>query len=234
MLQSNPKKILVVDDEPNIVAVVKSYLENSGYRTFEAVNGRQAIEIFEKIHPDLVVLDRMMPEMTGEEACRKLRKISRVPVIMLTAKTAEDDIVDGLKLGADDYVSKPFSPRELLARVEALLRRVSNEAVPLAEVLSFHDNDLVIDNLRREVRKNGRPANLTPVEYTLLMALLKYPQKVFTRAELVALALGDDYDGFDRTIDTHIKNLRQKIETEPKTPRYILTVHGVGYKFGGE
>lgn len=233
-MQSNPQKILVVDDEPHIVEVIASYLENDGYQVFEAADGSQGMKLFEKVHPDLIILDRMMPEMTGEEVCRKLRKISRVPVIMLTAKTAEDDIVDGLKLGADDYVSKPFSPKELLARVEALLRRTSNEAVPLAEVLSFNNDDLIIDNLRREVRKNGKTANLTPVEYTLLMTLLKYPQKVFTRAELVAMVLGDDYEGFDRTIDVHVKNLRQKIESDLKTPQYILTVHGVGYKFGGE
>lgn len=233
-MQLNPKKILVVDDEPHIVAVIVSYLENGGYQVFEAFDGKEGMKVFEKVHPDLIILDRMMPEMSGEEVCRKLRKISRIPVIMLTAKTAEDDIVEGLKLGADDYVSKPFSPKELLARVEALLRRTSSEAVPLAEVLSFNNNDLTIDNLRREVRKQGKPVNLTPMEYTLLMTLLKYPQKVFTRLELVAMVLGEDYEGFDRTIDAHVKNLRQKIESDLKMPRYILTVHGVGYKFGGE
>jgi DNA-binding response OmpR family regulator len=233
-MQTDKQKILVVDDEPKIVEVVKSYLENSGYQVFEAENGKQALEIFEKVHPSLVILDLMMPEISGEEVCRKLRKISRTPVIMLTAKVEEDDLVGGLKLGADDYVTKPFSPRELLARVEALLRRTSQEAVPLTDFLSYNQDDLNIDSLKHEVRKNGAPVNLTPNEFTLLMTLIKFPQKAFTREELVSLVLGDDYDGFDRTIDAHIKNLRQKIETDPKIPKYILTVHGIGYKFGGE
>lgn len=228
------KSILVADDEPKIVEVVKSYLENSGFRVYEAGSGKEAVEIFERVRPSLVILDLMMPDLTGEEVCQRLRKVSRVPIIMLTAKVEEDDVVAGLKLGADDYVTKPFSPRELLARVEALLRRTSDEPAPLAEFFSFHNGALSIDHSKREVRKNGKPVNLTPNEFTLLMTLVKFPQKVFTREELVVRALGDDYEGFDRTIDVHIKNLRQKIETDPRVPKYILTVHGIGYKFGGE
>lgn len=231
---AEPKKILVVDDEIKIVDVVTSYLEKSGYKVLQAFNGRQALEVYERTRPCLVVLDLMLPDMMGEEVCQKLRRISRVPIIMLTAKADEDDLLRGLHLGADDYVTKPFSPRELLARVEALLRRALDEALPLANFLSFNNADLEIDALRHEVRKNGATVNLTPNEYKILMTLIKFPQKAFTREEIMTIALGEDYKGFDRTIDTHIKNLRQKIEADPRNPKYILTVHGVGYRFGGE
>ena len=229
-----PKKVLVVDDEANIVEVVKSYLENNGYLVAVAFNGEEALELFDKIHPGLVILDLMLPDISGEQVCKQLRKKSRVPIIMLTAKVEEADILNGLDLGADDYVTKPFSPRQLVARVEALFRRVSNDPVPLANLISYHDGELVFDVSKHEIRKNGQPVNLTPNEYKIIMTLLKYAQKVFTREELVLMALGDDFDGFDRTIDAHIKNLRQKVELDPKTPKYILTVHGVGYRFGGE
>lgn len=231
---AEPKKILVVDDEIKIVDVVSSYLEKSGYKVLQAFNGRQALEVYERNRPCLVVLDLMLPDMMGEEVCQKLRRTSRVPIIMLTAKADEDDLLRGLHLGADDYVTKPFSPRELLARVEALLRRALDEALPLANFLSFNNADLEIDALKHEVRKNGATVNLTPNEYKILMTLIKFPQKAFTREEIMTIALGGDYEGFDRTIDTHIKNLRQKIEADPRNPKYILTVHGVGYRFGGE
>lgn len=227
-------KILVVDDEPKIVEVITSYLEAGGYQVFAAGDGRKAFEVFESIQPSLVILDLMLPDISGEEVCQRLRKISRVPIIMLTAKVEEKDIVEGFQLGADDYVTKPFSPRQLLARVEALLRRVTSEAVPLSNVLSYFEGDLVVDNSKREVRKSGELVSLTPNEYNLLLTLIKYPKKVFTREELVTLVLGEDYEGFDRTIDAHVKNLRQKIETDTKNPQYILTVHGIGYRFGGE
>ncbi len=228
------KKILVVDDEKKIVEVVKSYLEHSGYEVYEAYNGKQALQMFEKTDPSLVVLDLMLPDVSGEEICKIIRKQSRVPIIMLTAKVEEEDILKGLDIGADDYVTKPFSPKQLVARVMAVLRRTSDDPVPLSNLISFNDKDLVIDNLRYEVRKNNNAINLTPNEYKILMTLIKYPKKVFTREELIVMALGDDFEGFDRTVDTHIKNLRQKIETDPKTPKYILTVHGIGYRFGGE
>jgi len=231
---SNARKILVVDDEVKIVEVVRSYLNHSGYDVFEAYNGKQALEAFEKINPSLVILDLMLPDMTGEDICRQIRKQSRVPVIMLTAKVEEEDILRGLDIGADDYVTKPFSPRQLVARVNALLRRVSDDPVPLINTVSFNENDLVIDNLSYEVRKNGNSVNITPNEYKILLTMIKYPKKTFTREELINMALGENFDGFDRTVDTHIKNLRQKIETDPKSPRYILTVHGIGYRFGGE
>lgn len=228
------KKILVVDDEPRIVEVVISYLMNSGYKAFQAETGRQALEVFQKVNPHLVVLDLMLPDMTGEEVCQRIRRISPVPIIMLTAKVAEEDLLNGLRLGADDYLTKPFSPRELMARIEVIFRRTSHEAVPLAAHLSFNQDDLIIDALKHEVLKQGHVVNLTPNEYKILTSLVRYPQKAFTRDELLTLALGEDYQGFDRTIDTHIKNLRQKIETDPKNPLYILTLHGVGYRFGGE
>jgi DNA-binding response OmpR family regulator len=230
----NPKKIMVVDDEPNIVSVIRSYLEADGYQVYEALDGREAMAVFERVHPDLIILDLMLPEISGEEVCRRLRKLSRVPIIMLTAKVEEENIIGGLKLGADDYVTKPFAPRQLVARVEALLRRTANEPVPLAEIISLDGGTLSIDNLKHEVRKAGAIVNLTPSEYSLLLTLVKFPHKTFTREELVVFAFGENYEGYDRTIDTHIKNLRQKLETEPKNPRYIMTVHGVGYRFGGE
>ncbi len=230
---NHAKKILLVDDEVKIIEVVRSYLEHSGYEVFEAYSGRQALEIFEKTVPSLVILDLMLPDMNGEDVCKILRKQSRVPIIMLTARVKEEDILQGLDMGADDYVLKPFSPKQLLARVAAILRRVSEDPVPLSNTMAFNNGDLVIDNLKYEVRKNGNTLNLTPNEYRILMTMIKYPEKTFTREELICMALGSDFDGFDRTIDTHVKNLRQKIETDPKLPKYILTVHGVGYRFGG-
>ncbi|HEY9062734.1 MAG TPA: response regulator transcription factor [Pseudobacteroides sp.] len=227
------KKILVVDDEEKIVEVVKSYLEHSGYEVHEAYNGDQALSMFERVEPSLVVLDLMLPDMSGEEICKTIRKQSRVPIIMLTAKVEEEDILKGLDIGADDYITKPFSPKQLVARVGAVLRRAAEDPVPLSNIISFND-DLVIDNLKYEVRKNNNTVNLTPNEFKILMTLVKYPKKTFTREELICIALGDDFKGFDRTVDTHIKNLRQKIETDPKVPKYILTVHGIGYRFDGE
>jgi DNA-binding response OmpR family regulator len=153
---------------------------------------------------------------------------------MLTAKVEEEDILKGLNIGADDYVTKPFSPRQLVARVEAVLRRASDAPVPLSGMMSFNEDDLVIDTLKYEVKKRGNIVNLTPNEYKLLMTMVKYPDKAFTREELICMVLGEDFDGYDRTIDTHIKNIRQKIETDPKNPKYIMTIHGIGYRFGGE
>jgi DNA-binding response OmpR family regulator len=223
----------VVDDEVKITEVVKSYLENAGYEAICAYTGAQAMKLFERFSPMLVILDLMLPDMTGEEICKAIRKKSRVPIIMLTAKVEDADVVNGLGIGADDYLTKPFSPRQLVARVEAVLRRVSSEAIPLASELSFHSGELVIDGLRHEVRKNGEVLPLTANEFKILMTMAKYPSKAFTREELITFALGDDFEGFDRVIDTHIKNIRQKLGDGGRTPRYILTVHGTGYKFGG-
>lgn len=224
------KKILVVDDEQKIVEVVKSYLEHSGYEAYTAYNGREAIELFEKTDPALIVLDLMLPDISGEEICKIIRKRSRIPIIMLTAKVGEEDILKGLNMGADDYVIKPFSPRQLVARIAAVLRRTSEDPVSLSDTIEFNEGDIIIDNLKHEVRKKGSVINLTPNEYKILLTMVKYPNKTFTREELISMALGDDFEGFDRTIDTHIKNLRQKIEDDPKDPKYLITVHGVGYR----
>jgi len=228
------KTILVVDDENKIVEVVKSYLEREGCKVFEAFDGKEALEIFERVNPDLIVLDLMLPDMTGEDICNIIRKKSRVPIIMLTAKIDEKSIISGLNIGADDYITKPFSPRELMARIYAIFRRLNEEVVPLSNIISLNDDDLIIDILKKGIRKNGEDITLTITQYKVLMTLLKYPNKTFTREELINTALGDDYDGYDRAVDTHIKNLRQKIETNPKEPQYIITVHGTGYRFGGE
>lgn len=231
MLQG--KMILVVDDERSIVDVVQAYLQNAGYRVSTAYNGRDALTAFHTAVPDLVILDLMLPDLSGEAVCQAIRQQSRVPIIMLTAKVAEEDLVHGLGLGADDYVVKPFSPRQLLARVQAILRRVAEEPIPLANQYSFHNGDLIVDTLRMEVHKKGELLALTPIEFKLLMVMIKYPAKVFTREELITYALDDDYQGSDRVIDSHIKNMRQKIEDDTRNPLYVLTVHGVGYKFGG-
>lgn len=227
------RTILVVDDEPQIVAVVQSYLENSGYQVYSATTGQEGLDLFERVQPSLIILDLMLPDIPGEEVCSRIRKKSHVPIIMLTAKVDEEEVLQGLGLGADDYVTKPFSPRQLVARVEALLRRADRSPVPLANLITFGD-DLVIDGLKHEVRKHGETVNLTPHEYNILMLLAKYPSKTFTREELVEMIFDESYEGYQRTIDTHIKNLRQKIETDPHRPRFIRTVHGIGYRFGGE
>ncbi|MGE5632579.1 MAG: winged helix-turn-helix domain-containing protein, partial [Caulobacteraceae bacterium] len=201
---------------------------------YTAYTGNEAMALFEKVNPNLIVLDLMLPDISGEDICRNIRKKSRVPVIMLTAKVEEENILEGLGIGADDYVTKPFSPRQLVARVVALLRRSGDEIMPMSNILSYNDGELVIDSLKHEVKKCGQVVNLTPNEFKILMTLVKYPQKAFTREELVYMVLGEDYEGYDRTIDTHIKNLRQKIEPDAKEPKYVLTVYGIGYKFGGE
>ena len=231
---ANSKSILIVDDEAKIAEVVQSYLEKDGFTVYKASNGKEALEKFDKYNPTLIILDLMLPDITGEDVCKTIRKKSRVPIIMLTAKIEEGNILEGLDIGADDYVTKPFSPRQLMARVAALLRRTEDDASLLCKLVSYNDDDLVIDSVKYEVKKTGVIVNLTPNEYNILTTLLKYANKVFTRDELIIRAIGSEFEGYDRIIDTHIKNLRQKIETDSKKPIYILTVHGIGYRFGGE
>ena len=228
------KQILIVDDEDKIIEVLKAYLENAGYSVVCASNGIDALNIINTRTLDLIVLDLMLPDMSGEDICRTVRKKTRTPVIMLTAKVTEQDIVCGLEIGADDYITKPFGNREFLARVESVLRRAANDAVPIAGKIAYNDGDLYIDVMRQEVFKNNKPVPLTSSEYSILMTLIKYPSKTFTREELITFAISDEYDGYDRVIDTHIKNIRQKIEDDTKSPVYILTAHGTGYKFGGD
>ena len=228
------KSILIVDDEEKIREVVASYLQNEGYATIQSGTGNKALELVRGGNVDLLILDLMLPDMSGEDVCRAIRQFSPVPVIMLTAKVSEDDRVQGLTLGADDYVVKPFSPRELTARVKAILRRTQDDTL-LAEIISFHNDDLVIRPMKHEVYKLGNLISLTPNEYKLLLILAHHPNRTFTREELIEKVLGFDFEGDTRSIDQHVKNLRQKIESDPKKPQYIVTVFSVGYRFtGGE
>jgi DNA-binding response OmpR family regulator len=233
-LENHAKKILAVDDEVKILDVIKAFLENKGFIVFTAENGRQAFDILESESVSLILLDLMLPEMSGEEICKTIRKKSRIPIIMLTAKADETDMLEGLGNGADDYITKPFSLKALYARIEAVLRRSSDDLIPLYNKSSFNNADLEIDFESHMVKKNKSEVKLTPNEFKILAALIKYPNKIFTREELISVALGDEFDGYDRTVDSHIKNIRQKIESDQKNPVYILTVHGIGYKFGGE
>ena len=227
------KYVLIVDDEAMIRESVSAYIAKQGYRVLTAEDGRAALEIFQKNPIMFVILDLMLPGMSGEEVCQAIRKQSRVPIIMLTAKTQEEDVLNGLDMGADDYVTKPFSIKQLYARMEAILRRTSDDLKPLAQKFSWNDNDLQIDFEHNVIRKRGEALSLTPSEWKILSVLIRYPQRVFSREHLINLVFGPDFDGYDRVIDTHIKNLRKKVETDPKEPVYVKTVHGIGYKFGG-
>jgi DNA-binding response OmpR family regulator len=228
------KNILIVEDEDKIANVVKSFLESKGFHVIIAYDGRKALELFDRENISLILLDLNLPEVSGEEVCRIIRKKSRVPIIMVTAKSDEADMLRGLGIGADDYITKPFSLKALHARMEAVLRRSVDDLAPLYSRNSFHNNDLIVDFESHTIIKQSVEVKLTPNEYKILAALVKYPNKVFTRDELIASAFGSEFEGYDRTIDSHIKNLRQKIESDPKNPVYVKTIHGVGYKFGGE
>lgn len=232
-MSKNVTNILVVDDEVKITEVIASFLESRGFTVFAVENGKDALEVFDRENISLIVLDLMLPDISGEDICKIIRKKSRVPIIMLTAKVEECDMIEGLRIGADDYITKPFSLKELQARVEAVLRRASNDLIPLFRKNSFNKGDLIVDFESNIIKKRQVIINLTPSELKILSALIKYPNRVFTRSELIEIALGDDFMGFDRTIDSHIKNLRQKIEDNPKEPKYLMTIHGKGYKFGG-
>jgi DNA-binding response OmpR family regulator len=224
------RNVVVIDDEQSVRDVVRGYLENDGFVVFTAEDGREGLALTARVKPALVVLDLMLPDVSGEEICRDIRTRSDVPILMLTAKASEDNRVDGLRLGADDYLTKPFSPRELVARVHAVLRRTQGAEVPLVEVLSFGEGELEIDTVQHEVRRDGAPVDLTPNEYKLLVTLARFPGRVYTRYELVTHVQGFDFDGDERTIDAHVKNLRKKIEPDPRRPRYVLTVVGSGYR----
>lgn len=225
--------ILVVEDEKNILDVIQAYLEKEGYNVITATDGEKALELFNTMDIHLIILDLMIPKISGEDVCKTIRNTSDVPIIMVTAKADEEFKIEGLHIGADDYVTKPFSPRELVSRVKALLRRSYKGSKPLAGMLSYNNNDLVIDVDKMVVKKNDINTNPTTIEFKVLLALVSNPSQVLSREQLIELALGNEYEGYDRTIDTHIKNLRQKIEEDPKNPKYILTVYGAGYKFEG-
>ena len=226
-------KILVVEDEKKILDVISAYLEREGYKVLKATDGINGLEIFKKYSPHLVILDLMLPGLSGEEICKAMRGASDVPIIMLTAKINEKSKLEGFSLGADDYVTKPFSPKELIQRVRAIIRRSYRGKAPLSDILSFNGNELRIDVRKHEVTKDGKLVNLTPKEYKILLILASNQGQIFSRERLVEAAFGIDYDGYDRTVDTHIKNIRHKIEDNPRDPKYVLTVYGVGYKFGG-
>ncbi|MFC2041587.1 response regulator transcription factor [Chloroflexota bacterium] len=221
------KRVLVVDDDAKTVELVKLYLNRDGYRVLTAYDGVEALRLAREGHPDLIVLDLMLPGMDGLEICRTLRVESDVPIIMLTARTTDEDKLTGLGLGADDYVTKPFSPRELAARVRTVLRRLPGERGP--DEIRY--GELIVDFLRHEASLAGRPLNLTEVEFKLLGVFTKEPGRVFSRAQLIEKALGYDFNGFDRTIDVHILNLRRKLEPDSGHPKYIKTVYGAGYRF---
>jgi two-component system, OmpR family, response regulator len=225
------RKILVVDDEKRIVEIVKAYLEKDGFQVTGAYDGQAALQVARKEKPDLVILDLMLPEVNGWDVCRTLRKESDVPVIMLTARDDVTDKIVGLELGADDYVTKPFDPKELVARVKAVLRRKESQGVAS---LVLNIGSLRIDRDKRTVSRDGDNIELTSTEFDLLFKLVEFPGRVYSRMQLLEHIQGDAYDGYERTIDSHIKNLRKKIEPNPEHPRYVLTVHGAGYKIAEE
>ena len=222
-----PKNILVVDDEIKIVEVISLYLKNEGYEVVFAANGREAIDKYKSNDIDLIILDLMLPDISGEDVCKEIREISDVPIVMLTAKTDESSILNGYSLGSDDYITKPFSPKQLVAKVNALFKRVIKIE---SRKISFND-DLIIDLKSSEVTKSNNLVSLTPSEYKILTILAKHPQQVFTREELLDYIIGENDYVYDRIIDSHIKNLRAKIESDSKNPRYIKTVRSLGYKF---
>jgi DNA-binding response OmpR family regulator len=224
------KTILVVDDEPKITKLLRDYLERSGFGVRTAADGKSALSVARTDKPDLVLLDLGLPRMDGLDVTRELRKLSNVPIIMLTARSEESDKLIGLEIGADDYITKPFSPKEVVARVRAVFRRA--EQYSASEPETIRAADLTLDLPRMRVTAEGRNIEeLTPSEFQLLAALVRYPGRVFTRTQLLETLRGVAFESYERAIDAHIKNIRHKIESVPSEPRYLLTVYGVGYKF---
>lgn len=226
-----PQTILVVDDEPQLVRALRGYLEQAGYRVVTAGDGPAALAQFKHEKPDLIVLDLNLPGLDGLDVARRLRAASAVPIIMVTARVEEADRLIGLELGADDYVLKPFSPREVVARVRAVLRRAEG---PRAAPEILRAADLVIDLARHTLKRGEALIDVTPTEFNLLAALAREPGRVFTRLQLLEVIQGDTFEGYERTVDAHVKNLRAKLEPDSKRPQYVLTVYGVGYKFSDE
>jgi DNA-binding response OmpR family regulator len=225
------KTILVVDDEPKIVQIARDYLEHAGLAVITATDGKSALAAVRAHKPDLVVLDLGLPELDGLDVTRKLRKDSNLPIIMLTARSDEADKLVGLELGADDYMVKPFSPKELVARVRAVLRRLESETTRGAIIRA---GDLTLDQPRMQVTVGARHIPVTPTEFQLLAVMARQPGRIFTRAQLLDAVRGIAFESYERAIDAHIKNLRKKIEPDPRQPQYILTIYGVGYKFREE
>lgn len=225
-------KILIVEDEPSISEVVAAYAKREGYETVAASDGIEALKIFERDEISLVILDLMLPKLSGEEVCRRIREKSQVPIIMLTAKTSESDVVYGLDTGANDYVAKPFSPRVLMARIRAQLRPSASRDNAASGFCA--DGRIEIDPERVEIKKDGKPIAVTKSEFLIFSTLASKPIRTWSREEIIRSALGDDYDGFDRTIDTYIKNLRKKLAEPGRENGWIKTVHGFGYRFDDE
>jgi DNA-binding response OmpR family regulator len=226
-------KVFVIDDEVGLLEVIKDYLQKEGFEVFTSVNGEEALRLFSLIKPDFVILDLMLPDLSGEEVCKRIRKDSDVPLLMLTAKTGEEDRINGLAIGADDYLIKPFSPRELVMRVKAILRRTSGQP-KMVNLITFRNRELEINLDEHTVKKYGEEVRLTPNEFSILVVLAQNPNRTFSRAQLINAALGYDFAGYERTIDAHMKNIRQKIEDNIKEPQFLVTVYGIGYKFQGD
>jgi DNA-binding response OmpR family regulator len=224
-----PKKIMVVDDKPELRTLLKSYLTQEGFDVAVASDGREALFVARREKPDLIILDLMMPEMSGYDFLRAYGREADTPVIILTARLEENDKVLGLELGADDYVTKPFSPRELTARVRAVLRRLEKQQT--AEQSVLREGEIFVDQSARITTVSGEPIDLTPSEFDLLVTMMSAPGRVYSRLELLDRLQGTAYEGYERTIDVHIRNLRTKIETDPSSPRYIETIYGAGYRF---
>jgi len=224
-------KILLVDDEKQIVNIIKAYLEREGYRVTCAYDGKTALDLAQQQSPDIVILDLMLPEISGWDVCKALRKKSDIPIIMLTARDEVSDRIVGLELGADDYITKPFDPGEVISRVRAVLRR-SKAKIKVEPIIRA--GDLIVDIDRHTVKRGDKKIDLTPIEFELLRMMAGNPNRVFTRMQLLENSQGDVFEGYERTIDSHIKNLRKKIEPDPNHPHYIITVYGVGYKLSDE
>lgn len=228
-MTSATRRILLVEDDKPIREAVTAYLEKEGYWVTAVEDGKEALDEFAKHDVDLIILDLMLPKIPGERVCRTVRETSDVPIIMLTAKGEIEDRIIGLEIGADDYLVKPFSPRELVARVRALLRRAGSDREPLREEMNY--GGLVIDMTGHKVMLDGQEVDLTASEFKLLTTLARYPGRVYSRMELVEKVLGYDFEGYERTIDSHVKNLRAKLGDNPRNPKWLHTVHGVGYRF---
>lgn len=225
-------KILIIEDEPSVLEAISAYLRKEGYEVYTAERGYKGLEYFKNIKFDLIILDLMLPDISGEEICKIIRKDSSAYIFMLTAKSSLEERIKGLDLGADEYLVKPFSPREIVARVNALFRRIK-DSKDNQNIASFNSGELIIDREKREVILSGEEIPFTPIEFDILNILSANPGIVLSRETLIDRVLGSDFEGVDRTIDVHIKNIRKKIEDDTKNPLYIMTVFKLGYKFGG-
>ncbi|MEW6584154.1 MAG: response regulator transcription factor [Nitrospirota bacterium] len=228
------RPVMIVEDDKKMAKFVKAYLEGEGFTVVHFEKGKAALASAKEEMPLLVILDLMLPDMKGEDVFQELKELGDIPVIMLTAKSSEEERLAGFALGADDYVVKPFSPREVVFRVKSVLKRSEKEDLSMPKTLSYHDGELIIDGGSFEVTKKGEVVQLTPTEFRVLFALASNPARVFTREEIVEKALGYNFEGYERSVDVHVRNLRSKLEDDPKHPRFILTVYGLGYRFSGK